>query len=227
IHALAVSLLGLQPKPQLLAHHGRKEAAHRVRLPASGAHDGGDCGAVRSAQQRKHPRLLRIRSRWVMADLAAGRLRTYLGCRPCLTGPRRFALGHTTLLSIVPAQLRAATTQTPRRPIGAGGARGASRSGSMSLITTHALFARKVQRKLSNGIAGLAADGASLDPQKSQANSRLTAMPLDGQRRPITLAEERHFPSGAAQTRIVSASPSAARSPPSNARSLCGIRLYG
>src|SRR5437016_4129954 len=118
---------------------------------------------------------------------------------------RRFALGHATLLSIVPAQQRAATTQTPRRPIGAGGARGASPSGSVSVITTHALFALKVQRKVSNGIAGLATDGASLDPQKSRANSRLTAMPLDGQRRRIMLAEERHFPSAAAQTRIVSA----------------------
>jgi hypothetical protein len=73
----------------------------------------------------------------------------------------------------VPAQQRAATTQTPRRPIGAGGARGASPSGSVSVITTHALFALKVQPKVSNGIAGLAADGASLDPQKSRANSRL------------------------------------------------------
>src|SRR5207237_3975699 len=83
-----------------------------------------------------------------------------------LTDARRFALGHATLLSIVPAQQRAATTQTPRRPIGAGGARGASPSGSVSVITTHALFALKVQRKVSNGIAGLAADGASLDPQQ-------------------------------------------------------------
>jgi hypothetical protein len=41
------------------------------------------------------------------------------------------------------------------------------------VITTHALFALKVQPKVSNGIAGLAADGASLDPQKSRANSRL------------------------------------------------------
>src|SRR5262249_32606057 len=61
------------------------------------------------------------------------------------------------------AQQRAATTQTPRRPIGAGGGRGASRSGSASVITTHALFARKVQRKLSNGVAGFAAGGSSLD----------------------------------------------------------------
>jgi multidrug efflux pump subunit AcrB len=37
------------------------------------------CGAIRSAQQRKHPCLLRIRSRLVMAgDPAAGRLRTHL-----------------------------------------------------------------------------------------------------------------------------------------------------
>ena len=90
--------------------------------------------------------------------------------------------------------------------------RGASRSGSVSVITTHALFAPKVQRKVSNGVAGLAAGGASLDRQKSRANSCLTAMPLDGQRRRRTLAgdpgstrPERHFPSGAAQTRIVSA----------------------
>jgi hypothetical protein len=31
------------------------------------------------------------------------------------------------------------------------------------VITTHALFARKVQRKLSNGVAGFAAGGTSLD----------------------------------------------------------------
>jgi hypothetical protein len=50
------------------------------------------------------------------------------------------------------AQQRAATTKTPRRPSGAGGVRGASWSGSASVITTHALFARKVQRKLTNGV---------------------------------------------------------------------------
>jgi hypothetical protein len=60
----------------------------------------------------------------------AAALRTQLGGRPRLTDARRFALGHATPLSIVPAQQRAATTQTPRRPIGAGGARGANRSGS-------------------------------------------------------------------------------------------------
>jgi hypothetical protein len=67
------------------------------------------------------------------------------------------------ILSIVPAQQRAATTQTPRR-----WARGASRSGSVSVITTHALFALKVQRKVSNRVAGLAAGGASLDREKSR-----------------------------------------------------------
>src|SRR6516164_4189619 len=91
-----------------------------------------------------------------------------VGCRPRLA--RRFALGHAKLLSRVSAQQHAgglaqqrAATQTPRRPIGAGGVRGTSRSGSASVITTHALFARKVQRKLSNGGAGFAAGGSSLD----------------------------------------------------------------
>src|SRR5262249_61835971 len=36
IHALAVRLLRLQPEPELLAHHGGQEGAHRVRLPAGG-----------------------------------------------------------------------------------------------------------------------------------------------------------------------------------------------
>jgi hypothetical protein len=36
------------------------------------------------------------------------------------------------------------------------------------VITTHALFALKVQRKVSNGVAGLAAGGASLDREKSR-----------------------------------------------------------
>ena len=114
----------------------------------------------------------------------------------------------------MPAQQRATTTQTPRRPIGAGGARGASRSGSVFVLTTHALFAPKVQRKVSNGIAGLVADGASLDQQKSRANSclygdaalRPTSAPHVAED-PSSTRPERHFPSGAAQTRIVSGGP--------------------
>jgi hypothetical protein len=49
--------------------------------------------------------------------------------------------------------------------------RRASRSGSVS-VTTHALFALKVQRKLSNGVAGFAAAGSSLDRQKSRQSAR-------------------------------------------------------
>jgi hypothetical protein len=67
------------------------------------------------------------------------------------------------------------------------------------VITTPALFALKVQRKVSNGVAGLAAGGSSLDRKKSR---QFVRMPLDGQLRRITLAEdpgstwpERHFPS--------------------------------
>ena len=66
-----------------------------------------------------------------------------------------------------------------------------------------------VQRKVSNGIAGRR---RSIVGSAEIAGQFVpTAMPLDGQRRRITLAEdpastrpERHFPSGAAQTRIVS-----------------------
>jgi len=36
------------------------------------------------------------------------------------------------------------------------------------VITTHALFARKVQRKLSNGVAGFAAGGSSSDRKRSR-----------------------------------------------------------
>jgi hypothetical protein len=38
----------------------------------------------------------------------------------------------------------------------------------MFVITTHALFALKVQRKVRNGVAGLAAAGPSLDREKSR-----------------------------------------------------------
>jgi hypothetical protein len=39
----------------------------------------------------------------------------------------------------------------------------------MSLITTHALYTPKVQRKVRNGSAGLAAGGASSDRKRSRA----------------------------------------------------------
>ena len=73
--------------------------------------------------------------------------------------------------------------------------------------TTHALFARKVQRKLSNGVAGFAAAGSSLDRQKSRQF-------LPSQRRRLmtnvcasTSAKSRpelRIPTAAAQTRVVS-----------------------
>ena len=77
--------------------------------------------------------------------------------------------------------VRPPTTQNPRRPIGAGGVRGGSRSGSLSVVTTHALFARKVQRK-SNGVAAFAARGSSLIG-KNRGNFRvISAMQIDDQR---------------------------------------------
>src|SRR5262249_20792741 len=52
---------------------------------------------------------------------AAGCLRPHFGWSLRLGSSPTFALGHPKLLSLVPAQHRAATTQTSRRPTGAGG----------------------------------------------------------------------------------------------------------
>src|SRR5262249_40858852 len=65
-----------------------------------------------------------------------------------------------------------------------------SRSGSASVITTHALFARKVQRKLRNGVAGFAAGGSSSDRKRSRPIRAFSATPHDGQRQRRTLAED-------------------------------------
>src|SRR5262249_6737859 len=141
---------------------------------------------------------------------------TDLGCRPRLDGARRFALGHAKLLSRASAQQRAgglaqqraATTQTPRRPIGAGGVRGASRSGSASVITTHALFARKVQRKLSNGVAP--ADHLLIESDRGQfVPSRRPCMMANVRAErllkiPAEPSPELRIPGAAAQTRVVS-----------------------
>jgi len=55
-------------------------------------------------------------------------------------------------------------------PAEAHGARERSEpSGSLSVITTDALFAAKVQRKVSNGVARLAVAGSSLDRLKIAA----------------------------------------------------------
>src|SRR5262249_45000042 len=92
IHALAVGLLGLEPQRELLAHHGGKKPPHRVRLPARGGHDRRDGGAARPAQQPQHPRLLRIRSPFMLA--AAGCLRPHFGWSLRLGSSPTFALGH-------------------------------------------------------------------------------------------------------------------------------------
>jgi hypothetical protein len=55
------------------------------------------------------------------------------------------------------------------------------------VITTHALFARKVQRKLSNGVAGFAAGGSSSERKRSRPIRAFSATPHDGQRRCRTL----------------------------------------
>jgi hypothetical protein len=70
-------------------------------------------------------------------------------------GPRRFALGHTTLLSFVLAATARRHHPNPaqahRRWRGE-----RSKPGRLGVrASTHALFARKVQRKLSNGVAAL------------------------------------------------------------------------
>src|SRR5438552_11910034 len=88
----------------------------------------------------------------------------------------RLRLDMPKLLSLVPAQHRAATTQTPRRPTGRWRGRGAKPSGLLSVTTTDALLALKVQRKVSNGVAGLAAAGSSLDRQKIAASPAITAI---------------------------------------------------
>ena len=89
----------------------------------------------------------------------------------------------------MPAQHRAATTQTPRRPIGAGGGEEQGRTGSLSVTTTDALFAGEVQRKVSNGVASLAA----------AASSYRRKLLSSGARPGLRIANV------AAQTRIVSA----------------------
>src|SRR5262245_40295191 len=55
--------------------------------------------------------------------------------------------------------------------------RGAKPSGLLSVTATHALLALKVQRKVSNGVAGLAAAGSSLDRPKSRQSPPLSDRP--------------------------------------------------
>src|SRR5262249_34566960 len=61
IHALAVRLLRLQPEPELLAHHGGQEGAHRVRLPAGGVRSSSATAPrLPDAGQSSAPQLARL-----------------------------------------------------------------------------------------------------------------------------------------------------------------------
>jgi len=105
----------------------------------------------------------------------------------------------------VPAQHRAATTQTPRRPIGRWRGRGAKPSGLLSVTTTHALLAGQVQRKVSNGVAQLAAAGSSLDRQKIAASPAISAIDQRPHKHPCWdpgASPELRLRNAAAQTRI-------------------------
>ena len=62
---------------------------------------------------------------------------------------------------------RAHTTQTPRRPIGAGGGEERASRLDASAAHTHALFAQKVKREVSSSIAFFAAAASPLGQQKS------------------------------------------------------------
>jgi hypothetical protein len=117
----------------------------------------------------------------ICASFQGDNLRRHFTVRVSHAQPRsRVSMGHVLRVCWpVPLCLdrRSRRSGTPRRPIGAGGVRGASRSGSASVITTHALFARKVQRKLSNGVAGFAAAGSSSDRKRSPPIRAFSATP--------------------------------------------------
>jgi hypothetical protein len=123
-------------------------------IPARSAHDGCDGGAARPAQQSQHPRLLRIRPPGVLASAPCPRPNFRSSLR--LDGSPAFALGHAKNSS---RSCRRNVAPPPPKPRGgprsAGGGEEPSHSGLLSVITTHALLAGKVQRKVSNGVAQL------------------------------------------------------------------------
>ena len=92
------------------------------------------------------------------------------------------------------------------------------------MTTTDALLALKVQRKVRNGIAGLAAGGASLDRQKPRPIRALRCRSMATSAH--NAAEDPgSTPSGAAQTRVVSAA-RIRLDPRKSVRSYKGI-IYG
>jgi hypothetical protein len=80
------------------------------------------------------------------------------------------------LLDIVKAPLHGIgatarrTTQTSQRPNGAGGARGASRSGSASMTTLHAPFTTEVQCKMASVRADLCLHSSSAEISAGATN---------------------------------------------------------
>jgi len=83
--------------------------------------------------------------------------------------------------------------------------------GHTSAITTRALLARKVQRKLSNGVAGFAAGGSSSDRKRARPIRAFSATPQMANVRaerllkiPPEPSPELRIPGAAAQTRVVS-----------------------
>jgi hypothetical protein len=129
VDTIAVYRLGDKIEPELLAHHASQEPSHRVGLPPRQFHDGGDRDPARSAQHFKHPCLLGFRSRPVTRGSA---LRAVALDR-FLEAERRLIDRARVLLDIAKTPLhgvgapRRRTAQSPRRPYGAGGVRGASR----------------------------------------------------------------------------------------------------
>jgi hypothetical protein len=171
VDTAAVGLLGGKLESELLAPHAGKEPTHRVRLPAGGFHDGSDRGPVRPAQQPQHPRLLGIRlTSGDDSALASASLGADFGGGARLDRPRTLALGLVKApLHAVGATVRR-TTQTPRRPNGAGGVRGASQSGSASVTIMHALFTTEVECKMASVRADLFLHSSSAEISPGAAN---------------------------------------------------------
>jgi hypothetical protein len=205
IHPPTVGLLRLELEPELLAYHSGKKAPHRVRLPTSGAHDSGNGGAARPAQQCKDPRLFRIRSRLAMAgDPAASCLRPELGGRLRLCGSRTLAIGHAKIpLNRVDAISRRHHLK-PAEAKGAGVGRGASGQASPAVTTTHTLHWRE---KSSANCAMVLLKWLPPDRQKFLQSRDAPRLPSAPRRPPAEFpasTPELRLSGPAAQTRIVS-----------------------